>query len=159
MVRLASRPIRPDLLGVDFGRSNGADVEEVSSDEMSAAARNRSNHSHARRKAPPRRARRSLLASRALELPRLELEAHHVDILALALIALGIFLGAVAYLGWAGGSLGDGAVTGMRFAFGALGYALPAVLAAGGAVILARELRPPARPLRTGMLCVTAAVT
>ncbi len=43
-------------------------------------------------------------------LPTVALEPHHVDILALALIAVGIFLGGVSYLDWAGGTLGDGAV-------------------------------------------------
>ncbi len=114
----------------------------------------------AKRKPPPKRAKRSLLASRpSLSLPRLPLEAHHVDILALALIAVGIFLAGVAYLHWAGGTLGTGAVTAMKFVFGRLGYAVPAALVAGGALILIRELRPPARPMRTGVLCLVAAIT
>jgi S-DNA-T family DNA segregation ATPase FtsK/SpoIIIE len=111
-----------------------------------------------KRKAPPKRARRSLLASRpTLSLP--VLEAHHVDIIGLALIALGVFLGGVAYLDWAGGTLGNGAVTAVRFVFGALGYAVPAALVVGGALVLMRELRPPARPMRTGVVCLTAALT
>ena len=54
-------------------------------------------------------------------MPRLQLEAHHIDIIGLALIAIGIFLSGVAYLRWSGGALGDGMVTGLRFLFGALG--------------------------------------
>jgi DNA segregation ATPase FtsK/SpoIIIE, S-DNA-T family len=111
-----------------------------------------------RRLAPPSRAKRSPLASRP-SLPSLALEPHHVDILALALIAVGIFLGGVAYLDWAGGALGDGAVRGIRYVLGALGYAVPAGLVAAGGLILARELRPPARPLRTGLVCLVAALT
>jgi len=113
-----------------------------------------------RRKTPPKRAKRSLLASR-VSLPKLELglEAHHVDILALALVAIGIFLGGVAYVHWAGGALGEGAVRATKFAFGTLGYAVPAALVLGGGLILFRELRPPARPLRTGVLCMVAALT
>jgi DNA segregation ATPase FtsK/SpoIIIE, S-DNA-T family len=113
----------------------------------------------ARKKPLPKRAKRSLLASRPLELPRLELQPHHVDIIGLALIAVGIFLGGVAYLHWSGGALGDGAVKGMRFVFGAVGYAVPAGLVAGGGLVLAREIRPPGRPLRTGTVCLTAAIT
>jgi S-DNA-T family DNA segregation ATPase FtsK/SpoIIIE len=112
----------------------------------------------ASRAAPRSRARRSPLASRP-SLPSLVLESHHVDILALALIAAGIFLGGVAYLDWAGGALGDGGVRGIRYVFGALGYAVPAGLVAAGGLILARELRPPARPLRAGVLCLMAALT
>jgi S-DNA-T family DNA segregation ATPase FtsK/SpoIIIE len=111
-----------------------------------------------RRKSPPPRARRSLLASRPT-LPSFVLEPHHVDILALALIAVGIFLGGVAYVHWAGGALGEGAVRATRFVFGALGYAVPVALVGAGALILMREWRPPTRPLRTGLLCVVAALT
>ena len=114
------------------------------------------------RRSPPPRARRSLLAGRPslpLSSLHLDLEPHHVDILALALIAVGVFLGGVAYVGWAGGALGTGGVTAIRFVFGALGYALPVVLVIAGALILIRELRPPARPLRTGTLCLMAALT
>jgi DNA segregation ATPase FtsK/SpoIIIE, S-DNA-T family len=109
-------------------------------------------------KSPPKRARRSLLA-RPVALPRIELEAHHVDIIGLALIAVGIFFGGVVYLHWAGGALGGGALRATRFVFGALGYAVPAALVAGGALILIRELRPPARPMRTGIACLVAALT
>jgi S-DNA-T family DNA segregation ATPase FtsK/SpoIIIE len=113
-----------------------------------------------RRKSPPPRARRSRVPTRPLlRRPSVALEPHHVDILALALVAIGIFLGGVAYLHWAGGALGDGSVRATRFVFGALGYAVPAVLVAGGGLILIRELRPPARPLRTGLLCLVAALT
>jgi DNA segregation ATPase FtsK/SpoIIIE, S-DNA-T family len=113
----------------------------------------------ARKKRPPKRAKRSLLAPRQLRLPRLELEPHHLDIVALGLIACGIFLAGVAYLHWSGGALGSAAVLAMRFVFGALGYAVPAALLLSGGLILARELRPPARPMRTGSLCLTAAIT
>jgi S-DNA-T family DNA segregation ATPase FtsK/SpoIIIE len=111
-----------------------------------------------RRKAAPKRASRSLWASRP-SLPRLHLEPHHVDILGLALIAVGVFLGGVAYHAWPGGTLGEGLVTASRFGFGAIGYAVPAALVLGGALILLRELRPPARPLRTGVVCLVAALT
>jgi S-DNA-T family DNA segregation ATPase FtsK/SpoIIIE len=117
--------------------------------------------SRAKRRSPPRRAKRSAMARRpslSLSLPTLKLEAHHVDIIGLGLIAVGIFVAGVAYLHWAGGALGHGAVQGMRLALGALGYAIPAALVAGGALVLARELRPPARPLRAGITCLTAAL-
>ncbi|MGI8863126.1 MAG: DNA translocase FtsK, partial [Solirubrobacteraceae bacterium] len=118
--------------------------------------------SPAKRRSPPKRAKRSLMASRPslpLALPALNLEAHHVDIIGLALIALGIFLAGVGYLHWAGGALGNGAIKGTRFVFGSLGYAIPAALVLGGALVLARELRPPGRPLRTGAICLVAALT
>jgi S-DNA-T family DNA segregation ATPase FtsK/SpoIIIE len=114
-----------------------------------------------KRKQPPaRRAKRSLLASRpALPVPRLQLEPHQVDIVGLALVAIGVFLAGVAYLGWSGGALGNAFVHAARFVFGRLGYAIPAVLVLGGGLVLMRELRPPGRPLRTGAICLTAAIT
>jgi DNA segregation ATPase FtsK/SpoIIIE, S-DNA-T family len=113
-----------------------------------------------RSKTPPKRATRSLLAARpSWPMTRPELEPHHVDILALGLIAVGILLGGVAYAGWDGGTLGNGAVTAMRFVLGALGYVVPAALVMCGGLLLARELRPPVRPLRTGTICLTASIT
>jgi DNA segregation ATPase FtsK/SpoIIIE, S-DNA-T family len=117
-----------------------------------------------RKKPPPKRATRSFLSARggwgsSINLPRLELEAHHVDILALGLIAIGILLGGVAYGHWDGGTLGNGAVTGLRFLLGALGYVVPAALVVAGGLVLARELRPPGRPMRTGVVCLTSSVT
>ncbi|HEV3127453.1 MAG TPA: hypothetical protein VGY32_00640, partial [Solirubrobacteraceae bacterium] len=91
--------------------------------------------------------------------PRLELESHQLDVLALALLALGIFLGGVAYLHWAGGTLGRGAVNAARLGFGALGYALPVALGLAGVLILMRETRPPMRPVRTGVLCLILGLT
>jgi S-DNA-T family DNA segregation ATPase FtsK/SpoIIIE len=107
------------------------------------------------------RAKRSFLAARPFSFPslRLGLEPHHVDIIGLALIAIGIFLAGVAYLHWAGGTLGNGAVQGTRLIFGALGYAIPAALVAGGGLVLIRELHPPGRPMRAGVVCLTAALT
>jgi S-DNA-T family DNA segregation ATPase FtsK/SpoIIIE len=114
-----------------------------------------------RSKTPPKRATRSLLAARpSWSMPRVaQLEPHHVDIVGLGLIALGVLLGGVAYAGWNGGALGNGAVTAMRFVLGALGYVVPAALVLAGVLLLARELRPPVRPLRTGAVCLTASIT
>ncbi len=113
-----------------------------------------------RSKTPPKRATRSLLAGlSSVRLARPELEPHQVDILGLGLVALGILLGGVAYLHWDGGALGNGAVTAMRFVLGALGYVVPAALVVAGALVLAREVRPPGRPLRTGVICLTASIT
>jgi S-DNA-T family DNA segregation ATPase FtsK/SpoIIIE len=115
--------------------------------------------SRARKKPPPKRAKRSLLARRQLGFPRLALEPHQVDIIGLAFVACGIFLCGVAYFNWAGGALGSNAVLALRFACGALGYAIPVLLVLAGGLVLARELRPPTRPLRTGVICLSAALT
>jgi S-DNA-T family DNA segregation ATPase FtsK/SpoIIIE len=87
------------------------------------------------------------------------LEPHHLDVIALALIAVGIFLAGVAYLGWSGGTLGHGVIQAFRFLFGAIGYAVPAGVVGGGVMLLMRELRPPVRPMRTGLACLLGALT
>ncbi len=113
-----------------------------------------------KRKAPPRRAKRSLFGAwSSLRPPSLALEAYHVDVIALALIAVGIFLAGVGYLGWSGGTVGHGVIQAFRFLIGILGYAVPAVLVLSGAMLLLREMRPPARPMRTGATCLMASLT
>ncbi len=92
-------------------------------------------------------------------MPWSALEPHHVDIIALALIALGLFLAGVAYLHWSGGVLGSRLIEGARFALGALGYAIPVALAVAGGLVLAREIRPPGRPIRAGVACLIAGLT
>jgi S-DNA-T family DNA segregation ATPase FtsK/SpoIIIE len=111
------------------------------------------------KKPPRRRAKRSLLARARLQSRRPALEPHHLDVIALALIACGVLLAGVAYFGWTGGALGSNSVLAMKFVFGALGYAVPTALVALGGLVLARELRPPTRPLRTGFVCLTIALT
>jgi DNA segregation ATPase FtsK/SpoIIIE, S-DNA-T family len=113
----------------------------------------------ARKKPLPKRARRSLLARARPTLLRAQFAPHHVDVVALALIALGIFLVCVSYAGLNGGALGSALVTALKFVFGAIGYAVPAVLIAAGGLLLVRELRAPARPLRAGVICIASALT
>jgi S-DNA-T family DNA segregation ATPase FtsK/SpoIIIE len=113
----------------------------------------------ARKKPVRRRAKRSVLARLKADLGGFQLQPYHVDITALALIALGILLAGVSYFGWTGGAVGSNAVLTMKFVFGAPGYALPVALLITGGLLLARELRPPGRPLRTGTVCVVVALT
>ena len=127
-----------------------------------AATRTKRSSNGSKRKPPPKRARRSLLASRpsAVRWRRDSSSSPTTSTsLGLALIAVGVFLAGVGYLHWGGGALGDGAMTACRFLFGALGYAVPVALVLAGALVLMRELRPPARPMRTGVICLTAAIT
>src|ERR1700760_2302062 len=113
-----------------------------------------------RSKAPPRRAERSTLGAwTSLRPPSVTLEPHHVDVIALALIAVGIFLAGVGYLGWSGGTLGHGIVQAFRFLIGAIGYAIPALLVLAGATLLLREVRPPAPPPRPRAICLLAALS
>ncbi len=102
----------------------------------------------ARRPVPPPRRR----------LPEIRLEPHHVDLIGLGLVALGVFLAVVLYLDGAGGSVGAGLGDGLRWLLGRLAYAVPVLLVGGGIALVAREAIPAPRPLRTGALCLAAAV-
>jgi S-DNA-T family DNA segregation ATPase FtsK/SpoIIIE len=97
-------------------------------------------------------------------LPRMPvLDQRQRDILGLALLALGVFMGFVLY--GSGGSPAGGGRAGHAVAV-ALGWALgrarvfaPVALALGGGVLLLRPVLPAVRPLRTGAVCLFAGLT
>ena len=109
---------------------------------------------------PPTRARRSLVASRPSLRHLRDLEPHEIDVLALALMTLGIFLGGVAYGLWDGGALGRGLFSVFEFLIGKLAYLTPIAMVLGGARVLARDVdgAPPLRPLRSGTVCLVLAL-
>ena len=74
----------------------------------------------------------------------------------LSLIALGLFLSLVLYLGWEGGSLGGALVDGMTFTLGKVAWVIPVGLFLAGGVLIARPMMPAVRPLRTGAICLGA---
>jgi DNA segregation ATPase FtsK/SpoIIIE, S-DNA-T family len=108
----------------------------------------------------PARARARRSAGAGLPRPRLpELAPHQLDLLGLGIVALGVFLGFVLYLGAAGGELGGAARDALLLLLGRVGYAVPVALVAGGLLVVARTLVPAIRPLRAGTLCLFTAVT
>jgi S-DNA-T family DNA segregation ATPase FtsK/SpoIIIE len=114
----------------------------------------------AKKRKPPTRATRSLVASRPGLRNVRDLEPHQIDVLALAIIAVGIFLAGVAYGFWAGGSLGHGVMSGLELLVGKLAYLTPIALVLGGMRVLARDLdvAPATRPLRSGTICLLLAL-
>jgi DNA segregation ATPase FtsK/SpoIIIE, S-DNA-T family len=104
---------------------------------------------------PRARARRSSLG--ALGLPALE--QRHVDLIGLALVALGVFLAFPLYLGWDGGAAGQAAQDGLAYAVGQVYYGVPVAIAAAGAILVLRPVLPAVRPFRAGALCLFAALT
>jgi S-DNA-T family DNA segregation ATPase FtsK/SpoIIIE len=109
-----------------------------------------------KRKKRKARARRSF-AGWPPTLPHLDLEPHQIDVIGLGLVALGVFLSFVVYLGAAGGSVGEGVAKGLRDLIGMLAYAVPAGLVAGGVLVVARRAIPAPRPLRAGVVCLVLA--
>ncbi len=123
----------------------------------------------ARRKAPARaRSRRSPRRRRGWSfgsllaggLPRLPvLDQRERDVLGLALVAAGVFMGFVLYGGWNGGRAGHGVAVALGWTLGRARVLAPVALVIGGGALLLRPVLPALRPLRTGALCVFAAVT
>src|SRR5262249_20129589 len=82
-----------------------------------------------------------------------------IDLIGLALIALGVFLATVLYFGWAGGKVGSGMADGLKFAFGAIAYVVPISGIAAGAILVLRPVLPTTRPFLPGAICLFAALT
>jgi S-DNA-T family DNA segregation ATPase FtsK/SpoIIIE len=81
------------------------------------------------------------------------------DVLGLGLVAVGVFMGFVLYGHWDGGKLGQGLASALGWCFGGARALAPAALVVGGSALLFAQFMPTRRPLRTGGLCLFAAVT
>ena len=78
--------------------------------------------------------------------------------LALALIAVGVFMGVVLYGNGDGGRLGHALAVALGWSVGRAKVLAPIALVGAGAAMLMRPVLPAMRPLRTGSLCLFAAV-
>ena len=116
-----------------------------------AAARKTSTR---KRRPPPRR---RFGAGVWLRLP--VLEQRELDLIGLGLVAVGVFLACVMYLGWAGGEVGAALTDGVRYLVGTVGYAVPVALVAAGAIVVMRPMLPAGRPFGTGGACLLAGAT
>ncbi|HXR60615.1 MAG TPA: hypothetical protein VN732_04740, partial [Solirubrobacterales bacterium] len=56
------------------------------------------------------------------------LEQRHLDLIALFLVAFGVYLVFVLFLGWEGGKVGYGVETGLTYLFGTVGARIFAVM-------------------------------
>jgi S-DNA-T family DNA segregation ATPase FtsK/SpoIIIE len=92
-----------------------------------------------------------------LDLP--QLDQRQWDLIGLALVAFAAFFACVFYLDWAGGEVGEAMADGIVFLFGGAGYTAPLALFAAGALIVIRPMLPATHPLKTGAICLIAAVT
>ncbi len=98
----------------------------------------------------PRRKKRSF--GLRLKLPRRGEERAHPELVGLGLLALGIFLGSVLYLGWNGGYVGRWFGDGLHALIGAAAYAVPVALAVVGALMVGRSELVDVSPFRTGVV-------
>jgi DNA segregation ATPase FtsK/SpoIIIE, S-DNA-T family len=92
-----------------------------------------------------------------VELPTLD--QRQWDLIGLGMVAFAAFFACVFYLGWAGGEVGEALADGILFLFGGAGYLAPVALFATGALIVVRPMLPAVHPLKTGALCLAAALT
>jgi DNA segregation ATPase FtsK/SpoIIIE, S-DNA-T family len=76
----------------------------------------------------------------------------HLELIGLGLVALGIFLASILYLGWSGGMVGGGIADGFRGAIGAAAYVAPVAFVVVGALMVSRSALVDVGPFRTGLL-------
>jgi S-DNA-T family DNA segregation ATPase FtsK/SpoIIIE len=81
------------------------------------------------------------------------------DVLGLGLVAIGVFMAFVLYGHWDGGQVGHGLATSLGWCIGEARVLAPIALIVGGGALLLAQIVPTRRPLRTGGLCLFAAVT
>src|SRR5213078_3042070 len=108
-------------------------------------------------KSDPRRPPRRYGAGLWLRLP--VFEQRQLDLVGLALVALGVFLAFVFYFGWNGGKVGEAMADGFRYLVGVIAYGVPVALVAGGAIVVLRPFLPNSQPFASGALCLFAGLT
>ncbi len=76
---------------------------------------------------------------------------HHPELIGLGLVAIGLFLSTLVYLGWEGGTAGEAIVDGLWALVGDAGYLLPAALVVVGLLMLGRSSLVQVHPFRWGL--------
>ena len=130
-----------------------------------ATRKNTARRNAARRPAPrgkratrrPAPAWRGHLPSGWLGLPKLSQGQR--DLLGLGLVAVGVLLAFVLWLGGDGGRVGEALAEGLAWLLGVVRHLVPVALIGGGAVLVLRPVLPAVRPFRAGGLCLFAALT
>ena len=107
----------------------------------------------------PRRKRKSKLRPKtpsrikkrrpARERPR---SLQHPELWGLGLVALGLFLGSVIYVGWNGGYVGRALADGLDALIGGASWVVPVAFVAFGGLMVARSALVDVRPFRAGVI-------
>ncbi len=90
-----------------------------------------------------------------------QLDQRQRDVLALGLVAIGVFLGFVLYAGGgseAGGRVGHAFAVALGWGAGRARVLAPIALVGAGGAMLMRPVLPALRPLRTGSVCLACAI-
>ncbi len=87
------------------------------------------------------------------------LDQRQRDVIGLALLAIGVFMGFVLYGDWNGGRAGHGLAVALGWTLGRSRILTPVALVLGGGILLLRPVLPAVRPLRSGSICLFASIT
>ncbi len=107
-----------------------------------------------RTKKRPLRPRKPTRVKRRTQRSRRSRSHHRPELAGLGLIAVGLFLSSLLYLGWSGGIAGEHIVEWLDALIGSLSYLLPLVAIAFGALLVTRASLLDMRPFRTGSTIV-----
>ncbi len=77
---------------------------------------------------------------------------HHPELWGLGLVALGLFLGSVIYVGWNGGYVGRALADGLDALIGGASWVIPVAFVVLGALMVARSALVDVRPFRVGLI-------
>ncbi len=117
--------------------------------KRAASARGGAKRHPAQRKPARRQAARKGPASA-------EVMQRRMDLLGLSAIALAVYLGYVIYLGWNGGTVGNGSETALAYAVGKGAVVFPVALGIGGLALIMRPLMPSPRSIAVGAFAIAA---
>jgi hypothetical protein len=97
----------------------------------------------------PRRDPRAIVA---------RLEQRHLDLIGLGLVAAGVYLGCVLYLGWDGGPVGEWVKAALSDVAGRVAYVVPLALAAWGVALVMRPFLSAPGALNAGGVLLLASL-
>jgi S-DNA-T family DNA segregation ATPase FtsK/SpoIIIE len=111
-----------------------------------------------RRKKQPARGRKRKPAvrgrARAKGRASPEVMQRRLDLAGLSCIGLAVYLGYVIYLGWNGGTVGDGSETALSYAVGAGAVIVPVALGLAGIALILRPFLPSPRSVAVGVVAI-----
>jgi S-DNA-T family DNA segregation ATPase FtsK/SpoIIIE len=119
-------------------------------------SKGRNTRSRARSRGDSHRSRKPARPSIHWGIP--ELEQRHLDLIGLALVALGVYLGFVHYGGWDGGRVGTASETGLRYIAGDVSAIMPLLLIVSGAAIMLKPFVPSLRSFNVGLFTLLAGI-
>ena len=86
---------------------------------------------------------------------RIRAAHEHPELIGLGLVAVGLFLASLLYLGWEGGVAGEKVEAGLRDVIGSAAYVAPLALVVVGGLMLFRSALLDVKPFRTGLAITT----